>query len=97
MPPQEAGIWTTSASGPGVQSVAWRPVPGDWTLVILQPDGRPGVDVAVDVGATVPGLRVLAVGLLVVGGVLLAVGATMVTAAVSTAHRRRRTSTGVTA
>lgn len=97
VPPQEAGIWTTSVSGPGVQSVAWRPVPGDWTLVVLQPDGRPGVDVAVDVGATVPGLRTLAVGLLVVGGVLLALGATMVTAAVSTAHRRRRTATGATA
>ena len=94
VPPQEAGFWTASASGPGVQSVTWQPVPGDWTLVILQPDGRAGVDVAVDAGATVPGLRILALGLLVVGGVLVALGATTVTVAVATAQRRRRASTG---
>lgn len=91
VPPADAGIWVAQSSGPGTQTVTWSPVSGDWTLVVLQPDGRPGIDVAADVGATVPGLRWLSLALLVGAGVLIALGATIGTAAVATAHRRPRT------
>jgi hypothetical protein len=89
-PPAEAGIWVAQSSGAGTQTVTWRPEPGDWALAVLQPDGRPGIDVALDAGATVPGLRTLAGGLLVLAAVLIALGATAVTLAVTTVHRRRR-------
>ncbi|GAA4783198.1 hypothetical protein GCM10023200_15800 [Actinomycetospora chlora] len=88
--PADAGIWVVQSSGLGTQSLSWRPLPGDWTLVVLQPDGRAGIAVAADAGATAPGLRPLAVLLIVVGGVVLVLGATAVTLAVATAHRRRR-------
>lgn len=91
VPPTDAGIWVAQSSGPGTQTVTWRPVSGDWTLVVLQPDGRAGIDVAADAGATVPGLRWLSLALLVGAGVLIALGVTAATAAVATAHRRRRT------
>ena len=60
-------------------------------VVVLEPDGRPGVAVAADAGATVPGLRTLATLLLVIAGFLVVLGATAVTAAVATAHRPTRT------
>ncbi|MHC1557795.1 DUF4389 domain-containing protein [Actinomycetospora sp. C-140] len=87
--PSDAGIWVAQAAGPGTQTVTWRPAPGDWSVVVLQPDGGPGVHVGADAGATVPALRTLSVLLLVVAAVLVALGVTAVTLAVSTAHRRR--------
>ncbi len=90
-PPADAPIWVAQSSGPGTQTLTWRPVTGDWVLVVLQPDGRAGIDVAADAGATVPGLRGLSLALLVAGAVLGALGATAVPAAVPTAHRRART------
>jgi hypothetical protein len=92
--PADAGIWVAQAAGTGTQTLTWRPVPGDWTLVVLQPDGRPGIDVAADAAATVPGLRALSLVLLGIGAVLVALGATAVTAAVATAHRRGRAPAG---
>ncbi|GAA4880905.1 DUF4389 domain-containing protein [Actinomycetospora straminea] len=89
-PPADAGIWIAQTSGPGTQTLTWRPTSGDWVLVVLQPDGRAGIDVAADAGATVPGLRALSLALLAAGAVLVALGATAVTAAVATAHRRGR-------
>jgi hypothetical protein len=91
--PTEAGIWVAQSTGAGTQTVTWRPAPGDWSLVVLEPDGRPGIAVAADAGATVPGLRTLATLLLVIAGLLVVLGATAVTAAVATAHRRTGTPT----
>lgn len=88
--PADAGIWVAQSSGAGTQTVAWRPVPGDWALVVLQPDGRAGIDVGADAGATVPELRTLSVAMLAVAAVLVALGVALVTAAVATVHRRRR-------
>ncbi|MDD7939519.1 DUF4389 domain-containing protein [Actinomycetospora lutea] len=93
--PAEATIWTARSAGPGTQTLTWQPAPGDWSLVVLEPDGRPGIAVAADVAATVPALRTVATVLLVIAGLLVALGATAVTAAVTTAHRRTRTSIAV--
>ena len=89
-PPTEATFWAVKASGPGTQTVTWTPTAGDWTIVVMNPDGSPGVSVRADVGATVPALTWVAVGLLVVGVILLAAAALLIIIPVS------RTSTSAT-
>ena len=66
----------------GRRSLAWDPAPGSWTVVVMNADGGAGIDVvATDLGATVPALAWVALGLLIaggiflIGGVLLTVGA----------------------
>jgi hypothetical protein len=79
--PAAQGFWVASASGPGTQVVDWQPTNGSWSVVVMRSDGRPGVDVTADLGATMPALPwaawigiVVGVALLV-GGLLLVVGA----------------------
>ena len=86
VPPTQAGIWEASVSGPGAQTLQWRPAEGNWTLVVMQADGGKGVAVRAQAGATVPSLPWFAGSLLIVGVVLLAVGALLVALAV---HRAR--------
>lgn len=80
-PPGAQSFWVASATGPGAQTVVWDPTDGSWNVVVMNADGRPGIDVTADLGARVPALPWIAVGLLVAGivfatgGVLLIVGA----------------------
>jgi hypothetical protein len=69
--PSDADIWVTSASGTGQQTVTWPAKEGEWTLVLMNTDGSPGVTANVAVGATVPAASGLLVGLFAIGGVLL--------------------------
>jgi hypothetical protein len=71
--PSKAGIWVTSSIGTGRQTVTWPAREGQWTLVLMNADGSRGVAADVAVGATVPGLGGVLVGLFVVGGVLMVV------------------------
>ena len=48
--PEEADIWTVQASGPGTQTVTWKPTAGDWAVVVMNQDASAGVDVRADVG-----------------------------------------------
>ncbi|GAB2463674.1 DUF4389 domain-containing protein [Jatrophihabitans fulvus] len=86
--PSEAGIWSASAKGTGPQTLTWTPSGGDWTVVVMNADGRPGLGVSADVGATVPDLALIATVLLVGGGVLLAVAVPLVAVAALRASRR---------
>ena len=72
--PAEQSFWVASATGPGQQSLTWDATGGDWTLVVLNADGAPGVAVRADVAATVPALGAVALGLVVLGLVGLAAG-----------------------
>lgn len=69
--PAAARIWTAQASGTGTQTLSWRPTGGQWIAVVMNRDARPGIAVSADVGATVPDLGWVAVGLLVAGGLVL--------------------------
>lgn len=75
--PANSHIWTAHVSGPGTQSLTWRPEAGT-TVVVMHPDSRPGVSAAIDVGATVPDLAWLAVACFVVGVLLFAAAAVLV-------------------
>ena len=84
-PPGEQDFWTASVSGSGTQRLSWSPSEGNWTLVVMNADGSPGVSVAARLGATVPALGGLAWGMLVAGLFLLVIG---VLAIVLAARRR---------
>jgi len=79
--PAEEGFWVASATGSGPQTLTWDPANGSWTVVVMNGDARPVVDVSADLGAEMPSLMGIAVGSLVlgaivlIGGVLLIVGA----------------------
>jgi hypothetical protein len=72
--PGTQDFWVASATGPGAQTLVWDPTNGSWTVVVMNADGRPGIDVTADLGARVPALPWIAVGVLVVGIVFLVGG-----------------------
>jgi hypothetical protein len=78
--PGAQNFWVASATGSGPQTLLWEPTDGSWTVVVMNADGRPGIDIGADLGAKVPFLPWIALGflvagaLLLVGGVLLVVG-----------------------
>jgi Domain of unknown function (DUF4389) len=72
--PAGQSFWVASATGPGQQSLTWDATSGDWTLVVLNADGSPGVAVRADVAATAPALGAVALGLIVLGLVGLGAG-----------------------
>lgn len=76
--PQDTDIWAARASGTGLQTVTWPMSTGDWTVVVMHPNGAPGLDVRAEVGATVPALGWISAGLLALGVVLLAGGVALI-------------------
>jgi hypothetical protein len=73
--PTEQDFWATSASGDGEQTLTWPVEKGTWAVVVMNADGSNGVDTDVSVGAKVPAVLWIGVGLLAVGGLLAAFGA----------------------
>jgi len=84
--PGTQSFWVASSAGPGARTVTWKPINGSWTVVVMNADGQPGIDVRADLGATVPALPWIAFGLLVAGAVFAA-GAVLLIAG---ANRRSR-------
>lgn len=84
--PATQDFWVASTSGAGTRSLVWEPADGTWTVVVMNADGRPGVDIGADLGARMPTLQWIALGLLVGGLVLMAGGILLIVGAI-----RRRT------
>jgi hypothetical protein len=91
--PGRQHFWVASDTGRGTRTVVWDPSTGSWTVVVMNADGRPGVDVRADLGARIPAALWIAVGLLAAGAVLLAGGALVIAGAL----RRRRSDPTTTA
>lgn len=75
--PEEPGLqgfWVASSTGSGRQELAWELQPGQWTLVVMNPDASPGVVVDVSVGARLAFLQPLSTALLVAAGITLLLG-----------------------
>jgi hypothetical protein len=87
--PGAQDFWAASATGPGAQTLTWDPANGSWTVVVMNADGRPGVDVRADLGAEYPALLGIAIGALVMGTLLLVVGGFLIAGAI----RRSRATT----
>jgi hypothetical protein len=68
-PPVDQDFWVAATSGPGAQELVWDVTGGNWVVVLMNPDGSPGVvaDVAIGAksGAVLPvGIAMLGFGLL---------------------------------
>ncbi|HET9248647.1 MAG TPA: hypothetical protein VFP13_01735 [Actinomycetota bacterium] len=84
--PASQDFWVASDSGAGPRTVTWDPTEGSWSIVVMKVDGQPGVDVRTDLGATIPPLVWISVGLLLLGLVLLAGGLLLVVGAIRRAR-----------
>jgi hypothetical protein len=79
-------FWVASSAGSGPRTVVWKPRDGSWTVVVMNADARPGVNVEADLGARLPALPWIGLGFLVAGAVFTAGGVLLVAGAI----RRRR-------
>jgi len=66
--PGQLSIWAASTQGGGRQTLAWDTRPGDWSIVIMNPDASANVAVRGDAGARVPLLLWVALACIVAGG-----------------------------
>jgi hypothetical protein len=92
-PPALQRFWAVSANGPGPQTLTWDVADGDWSVVVMNADGSPGVDAGVRAGASAPFLDEVAWGALGTGGVLLLVSGGLLFAGLRE-PRPRRADTG---
>jgi hypothetical protein len=72
--PATRDFWRVQASGAGTQTVTWPLENGKWSVVAMNADGSSGVNLTARFGAKVPALRWVTIGLLIAGGILLAIG-----------------------
>lgn len=75
-------FWVASSSGPGSRTLKWKPHGGSWTVVVMNADARPGIGVRADLGARMPAVLWIAVGLLAAGAIFLAGGGLLVAGAI---------------
>jgi hypothetical protein len=76
--PATQGFWVASAQGAGTQSMTWPAEDGDWSVVVMNADGSPGVATDASVGAKIDSLLWIGIGLLVVGAVAGVAGGALV-------------------
>lgn len=75
-------FWVASSSGPGERTLTWAPHGGSWTVVVMNADARPGLAVRTDLGARMPAVLWIAIGLVAGGAVFLAGGGLLIAGAV---------------
>ena len=85
--PGEEDFWIASSEGAGTQSITWPLSNGDWTIVVMNADGSGRVAFEGTVGAEVPVIAPIAIGLLIGGGVLLLIAVALIGGAISRAGR----------
>jgi hypothetical protein len=76
--PGKQDFWVASATGRGAQTVVWKPADGSWTAVVMNPDGRPGIAMGADLGAKLPALPWIAVGVLAAAALFAAGGGLLI-------------------
>ena len=62
-PPTAENFWVATASGPGRQTVTWDVEGGNWSILVMNPDGTAHVAADVSVGVKVDHLVGLMIGL----------------------------------
>jgi hypothetical protein len=84
-PPAEQPFWIVSSSGAGPQGVTWEVDEvdeGTYSLVVMNEDAVDGLNFEARVGARVPALKSIGVGLLIGGSVAMALGALLLALAI---------------
>ncbi len=77
--PASQDFWVASATGG--KPLSWPVHKGHWSVVVMNADASPGVDVGARVEVKVPFLHKLAIGLLLGGGALALLGGGLLTLA----------------
>jgi hypothetical protein len=75
--PTDQSIWAASSSGSGKQVLTWSVQKGSWDIVVMNADGTGGIHTNITVGAKLPALLWIGIGLLTIGGLLAAAAATV--------------------
>ena len=88
--PGRQGFWVASTTGSGERKLFWKPHKGSWTVVVMNADAKPGLAVRADLGAKVPALIWIALGLLVAGAVFAAGAGLLIVNAVRSARQKRK-------
>ena len=83
-------IWAASAQGAGAQTLTWEVEDGDWSIVVMNADGSPGVQADISAGAKLPYLTEIGWSALGGGAILLLTAATLVVFAVRPPRDRSR-------
>ena len=91
--PGTQDFWVASSTGSGARTLEWEPTDGSWTVVVMNADGRPGINVGAELGARMPAVLWIALGVLIAGAVFLAGGGLLIAGAI----RARRASQASTA
>ena len=73
-PPGEQEFWTLSSTGIGFQELEWELEEGDVSFVIMNEDASDGLAFETVVGARVPLIGPVSMGLMIGGAVILALG-----------------------
>ena len=71
-PPGRQDFWEAQASGSGEQRLDWDVESGVWSIVVMNADASPGVDIDAEVGVKLDWVIWVGLGLLVVGLILTA-------------------------
>lgn len=77
-PPSDETFWAHATSGAGLQTLRWEMEDGRWSVVVMNADASEGVSVRAEAGAEFPALPWIALGLLVAGLVVGAVGVLLI-------------------
>ena len=77
-PPTDQTFWTASASGSGQQALTWKVQGGNWSIVVMNPDGSADVAADVAIGVKVNALVGFTIGIGVAAIVLLGGAAALI-------------------
>lgn len=85
-PPLDQDFWNVGVAGGGEQELTWAARGGDWSVVVMNADGTPGVAADIDVGIRSGAVTPIAVTLIVLG----AIGSIIATTLIVVGVRGRR-------
>jgi hypothetical protein len=91
--PDTHPFWVASVTGAGPQTLLWKPRTGSWTVVVMNADAHPGLNVRADLGARFGVLPWIALGVLIAGAVFAAAAGLLITRAIRDLRDHRTATT----
>jgi hypothetical protein len=76
--PADQSFWASSTTGTGAHALTWKIKSGEWSIVVMNADGSPGVSAEVNAGAKIPWALWAGIGLAVFGALVLGLAALMI-------------------